>query len=347
LTLSELDPVHVLDIITGRWRSQVMHAGVALGVFEHLSDRVSRKAGYLASTIGADPTLLYRLLRALSSVGLLREDGEAGFSITAGGRILRADHPQSLRAMALLEEGPVHYATWRHLPEMIRSGVQDGFRYEFGMTLFEYLGQNSSYAATFYDATSSYSAAEAAAIRRTLSGRLLEPLLFCDVGGGYGYLLAEMLQERPNSSGIVFDLPQVAANQEQHVTKSEILGGRCSHLSGDMFVSVPPADIYLLKHIIHDWNDGECRRILSVIREAAKPTSRLMIYEWIVSEVETPNFAKLVDIHMLCVCGGRQRTPNEFEQMLSASGWRIERIGPVAGSPLGMIEAVTSPPISG
>jgi hypothetical protein len=214
LTLSELDPVDVPDIITGRWRSQVLHAGVALGVFEHLSDRVSQKAGDLASTIDTDPTLLYRLLRALSSLGLLREDGEAGFSITAGGLILRADHPQSLRSMALLEEGPVHYALWRHLPEMIRSGVPDGFRYEFGLTLFEYIEQSSPYAATFYDAMSSYSAAEADAICRTLSGQLIEPLLFCDVGGGYGYLLAEMLKERPNSSGIVFDLPQVTADRE-------------------------------------------------------------------------------------------------------------------------------------
>jgi hypothetical protein len=109
-----------------------------------------------------------------------------------------------------------------------------------------------------------------------------------------------------------------------------------------MFVKVPTADIYLLKHIIHDWNDAECVRILSMIREAAKPNSRLMIYEWIVSEVGTANFAKLADIHMLCVCSGRQRTPSEFEQMLSVSGWRIERIAPVAGSPLGMIQAVTT-----
>jgi hypothetical protein len=193
----------VIDIINGRWRSQILYAGVELGVFEHLSDNGARNAESIAPEIGADPALLYRLLRALSSINLLREDSHGRFSITEGGRLLRSDHPQSLRAMALLDEGPVHYANWRHLPAMICSGVQNGFRHEFGMTMFEYLSQDPRYAATFHSAMVSYSAAEAFAIRQEMRDELTEPAMFCDVGGGHGYLLAGHRRAGPacNSAG--------------------------------------------------------------------------------------------------------------------------------------------------
>ena len=199
-----------------------------LGVLEQLSDDAARNAKSIAREIGADPALLYRLLRALSSINLLREDGDGRFSITEGGRLLRSDHPQSLRAMALLEEGPVHYANWRHLPAMIRSGVQDGFRQEFGMTMFEYLSRDPRYAATFHSAMVSYSAAEAFALRQDMQDELAEPAVFCDVGGGHGYLLTELLKDRPNASGIVFDLPEMTGEQNRHVTRRDGLNGRCA-----------------------------------------------------------------------------------------------------------------------
>src|ERR1700709_2437149 len=110
---------NVIDVINGRWRSQILHAGVELGVFEQLPDHAALTAESIAHECGADPALLYRLLRALSSINLLHEDKLGRFSIAESGRFLRADHPQSLRAMALLEEGPVHYMAWRRLPEML------------------------------------------------------------------------------------------------------------------------------------------------------------------------------------------------------------------------------------
>jgi hypothetical protein len=119
----ELSAPAVIDMMNGHWRSQILHAGVELDVFDHLPDSAARNADSLARDIGADPALLYRLLRALSGLNLLREDSDGRFSIAEGGRLLRSDHPQSLRGMVLLEAGPVHYATWRHLPTMVRSGV--------------------------------------------------------------------------------------------------------------------------------------------------------------------------------------------------------------------------------
>jgi hypothetical protein len=329
----------VIDMINGRWCSQILYAGVELGVFEHLSDNAARNAESIARELHANPALLYRLLRALSSINLLREDSDGRFSLTEGGRLLRSDHPQSLRAMALLEEGPVHYANWRHLPAMIRSGVQDGFRHEFGMTMFEYLSKDSRYAATFHSAMVSYSAAEASAIREEMGDKLTEPAVFCDIGGGHGYLLAELLKDRPKASGIVFDLPLVTAEEDLHVTRQERLRGRCMHLAGDMFVRVPEAEVYLLKHILHDWNDEECQQILSVVRKAAKPTSRLLICEWIVPDSDESHFSKIVDIAMLCISSGRQRTADEFTKLLSSTGWAIESMRQLKGSPLAMLKA--------
>jgi hypothetical protein len=164
-----LDVPAVADLILGRWRSQILHAGVELGVFEQLPDGATHSAATLAGEIGADPALLYRLLRALASIGLLYEDAERRFAIAPGGRILRSDHPQSLRAMALHEEGAAIYAVWRHLPDLIRTGVQDGFRHEFGVGMFDYMAQDPKFAANFSAAMSSYSAREASLA--TTSGR--------------------------------------------------------------------------------------------------------------------------------------------------------------------------------
>ena len=131
-------PELVIDLIFGRWRSQILYAGAALGVFDHLGGDEAVGAAALAPMVGADPALLYRLMRALASIGLLAEDDRQGFRLTEAGMLLRDDHPHSLRAMALLVEGPEHYEVWKHLVPILRDGRQDGFVREFGMPLFEY-----------------------------------------------------------------------------------------------------------------------------------------------------------------------------------------------------------------
>ena len=153
-------PEHVIELIFGRWRSQILYAGAILGVFGHLADSHVTDASALAPQVGADPALLYRLLRALAAIGLLAEDGSRGFRLTEAGALLREDHPHSLMAMALLEEGPQHYAVWKHLVPILRDGRQDGFLREFGAPLFEYVRANPRYAAVFNRAMTSYSVVE-------------------------------------------------------------------------------------------------------------------------------------------------------------------------------------------
>jgi Dimerisation domain len=147
----------VTDIIFGRWKSQILYAGVKLGVFD-IANSEAISAIEMAKKLSLDSTLLYRLLRALASIGLLKEDHSRRFSITSMDKLLRRDGPQTLRGVALLEEGPEHYAIWKHLTAMVKDGKQDGFVGEFGHRIFEYAAEHPSYAEVFNQAMSSYSA---------------------------------------------------------------------------------------------------------------------------------------------------------------------------------------------
>jgi hypothetical protein len=147
----------VVDIIFGRWKSQTLYAGVKLGVFDIVSSKPMSQVK-IAQELGLDPALSYRLLRALASIGLLREDNDRRFSITPMGELLGSDNPQTLRGIALLEEGAEHYAIWKHLSTMVKNGKQDGFVREFGQRIFDYAAHHPSYAEVFNQAMNSYSA---------------------------------------------------------------------------------------------------------------------------------------------------------------------------------------------
>ena len=160
----------VMDLIFGRWRSQTLSAGTELGVFDHLDKRTAKSAETLATELNADPTLLYRLLRAQAAIGLLEEDGSRGFVLTENGDLLRSDHPQSLKPLARLEEGPQHYALWKHLPAMVQDGRQNAFVREFGRMAFEYALGNQDYAERFKQAMTSYSSVQSSWALEALRG---------------------------------------------------------------------------------------------------------------------------------------------------------------------------------
>jgi hypothetical protein len=134
-----------LDLIYGRWRSQILYAGAELGIFDHVGSEIAKPNEAVAAELGVDPALLYRLMRALASLGLLVENESHGFSTSEVGNLFRSDHPQSLRYRILINEGPEHYAIWKHLADMIRDGKQDAFIREFGVPAFEYARTNSRY----------------------------------------------------------------------------------------------------------------------------------------------------------------------------------------------------------
>ncbi|SRR6266496_2218374 len=330
----------VVDLIFGRWRSQILHAGVRLGVFDALRGG-PKSSAELAAELRLDASLAYRLLRALGCLGLLNEDRNRQFSLTESGEFLRADHPQTLRGMTLLEEGPEHYAIWKHLCAMIREGKQDGFVREFGHPLFEHIAQDRNYSAAFNDAMSSYSAGETGLVLEALAGREFAGIShLCDVGGGHGHLLCSLLAKHPGLRGTVYELGSAIARRDLLWASKMNLGDRCTYVGGDMFREVPTADAYLLKHILHDWNDAECIQILSNMRSAASPEARVFVAEFVVPGPETPHFAKLFDIHMMCATTGAERTEDEYAKLFERSGWEYVKTWYPASRVIGVVEAV-------
>jgi len=311
----------IFDLTFGRWRSQILHAGVALGVFDALAPG-SADAQTLATDLHLDAPLLYRLLRALASLGLLTEDDQRSFALTPAGELLRADHPQTFRGMVLLEEGPAHYALWKHLPAMVRDGKQNAFVREFGHMAFDHADADPAYAAVFNQAMSSYSAAQTALALEALEHFDFQSVShLCDVGGGHGHLLCSFLATYPHLRGTVMDLPSVVGQSDSLWADRLGVADRCTFVGGDMFEEVPAADAYTMKMILHDWNDDECVQILANMRKAASPDGRVFIIEHVVPGSETPHFAKLFDIHMMCWGTGRERTADEYTGLLRQAGW--------------------------
>ncbi|TLX88805.1 MAG: hydroxyneurosporene methyltransferase [Thaumarchaeota archaeon] len=272
-----------LEIIFGRWRSQILYAGVKLGIFDNFTSDLKNTTD-VARELDLDPALTYRLLRALGSMGFLKEDHNHRFSITLRGELLRKDHRQTLRGITLLEEGPEHYAIWKHLPEMIRDGQQNAFvredTYDFSKILH-----------------------------------------LCDIGGGQGHLLCNLLVKYPHIEGTVLELESVTKDKELLLASKLGVSDRCSYIEGDMFSEVPSADAYIMKMILHDWNDDECIKILSNIHRSSLQNGKVFIAEHLVPDPQTPHFSKLFDIHMMCVASGRERTIEEYSTLLKRSGW--------------------------
>jgi O-methyltransferase domain/Dimerisation domain len=321
MTLSASE--QVIDLIFGRWRSQILFAGTELGIFDRLDRTVPRTAPALAAGIGMDAALLYRLLRAQASIGLLIEDSCGGFTLTDSGDLLRVAHPRSLAAMARLEEGPQHYALWKHLPAMIRDGKQNAFVREFGHMAFDHAKADRDYAERFDQAMTSYSAAQAMQVLEALQGADLSGVrVFCDVAGGHGYMTCALLGAYPRLSGIVLDLPDVVADSDALWARKLGLEARCRYVGGDMFKEVPKAEAYGLKMILHDWNDNECVAILENVRRRAAGPARVFIMEHVVPGPDVPHFAKLFDIHMMCWGPGQERTEAEYTELLRRAGWQ-------------------------
>lgn len=313
----------VLDLIYGRWRSQTLYAGVRLGIFEALSSG-TKDAAAVAGELGLVPEFAYRLLRALSSLGLLHEHPDRGFSLTETGELLGSDQPQSLRGVALLTEGPEHYAVWKHLPEIVRDGPPNGFVREFGEPAFDHAAHTPSYEEAFDNGMSSYSTVQTEWTLGALQGCDLSKVSrACDVGRGQGHLLCHLLLRYPHMTGAVLDRAAVFEKAGALWADTLHVRDRCEYVPGDMFADVPAADAYFLKMILHDWNDEECIAILRTIHRHASGAGRIFIVEHVIPEANVPHTAKLFDLHMLCWGTGRERTAQEYAALLAAAGWRF------------------------
>lgn len=329
---------HVMDLVTGRWRSQTLYAGVELGVFEVVGDR-TKPADEITDQLNVDAEKGYRLLRALSSLELLDETTDRRFSVAPAGALLQEDHPASLRGVARLEEGPTHYATWKHLPDIVRDGDPNGFQREFGHELFEHTEADPEYRDVFNEGMTSFSNMESAMVADLLEGVDFSRFdQVCDVGGGHGHLLCSLIQETPSVEGAVLELPNVVEDEAKHWHEQMGLTDRVGFIAGDFFEDVPTADAYLRKHILHDWDDAECLEILSTIREAAPDDARLFNCEFVVPGPDQAHLAKVFDIHMMVATGGRERTEAEYAELFAAAGFEHVETHRSEGVPMATVE---------
>jgi hypothetical protein len=333
------NPQHVIDLIFGRWRSQILYAGVKLGVFEGLDEAKPKSFIDVANELNLDPTMLYRLMRGLGSLGLLDEHDSKRFTLSNDGKLLKSTHPQSLRAIALLEEGKHHYAIWKHLPELIKTGKQNGSLLEFGEDAFKLATKDPEYAQVFNEAMNSYSATETSMVLEALKNYDFSKVShLCDVAGGQGYLASSFVKKYPHLKATVLELPYVIEDKSSLWASKMHVEDRCSYQPGDMFRRVPAADAYIMKHIIHDWSDEQSVDILSNIHKSSERDARLFIAEYIVPGPAVPHFSKLFDIHMMCWGTGRERTNEEYVTLMAKSGWTYAKTWYPGSHLMGVVE---------
>jgi hypothetical protein len=320
------------QMITGYWVSQMVYVAAKLGLADRLADG-PKSADELAQKTGTHGPALYRLLRALASVEIFSEDPSGRFRLTPLAESLRRDAPGSQWAMAVMM-GEEHYRCWGDLLESVRTG-ETAFDRLYGRPIFEYLGSRPEQAAVFDAAMTAIHGRETAAMLDAydLSGvRVL-----ADVGGGNGTNLVGVLKRHPSMTGILFDLPHVVERAKETLEAAEV-SARCHVVAGDFFAAVPvEADAYFLRHIIHDWDDERAGLILRNVRKSMRPGAKLLVVEYVLPPGDAPSFGKLLDLNMLLLPGGVERTEEEFRRLFDGSGFRLTQVVPTAGG-LSVIE---------
>jgi predicted transcriptional regulator len=335
--MSEFDKA--MDIIFGRWKSQILYVGAKIGIFDYLTTN-PKETSQIAKDLDLNEAMTYRILRSIASLGFLNEEKDGRkFSITPLGELLRKDHSQTLQGVLLLEEGPEHYQIWKHLPRMIKNGQQNAFLSEFGNNIFEYIDKNKEYSKIFNEAMSSYSAMHTAMVLEALDEYDFTNFSsICDIGGGQGHLLSHIQLKYNHLRGTILELEPIVNNQVSSWPNKMRLQDRCTYIKGNMFEQVPSADLYIMKMILHDWNDDECVKILSNVNKSASDKSKIFIIEHIVPDPTIPHFSKLFDIHMMCATSGRERTIEEYKSILNQSGWEYVQTHYPRSKMIGVIE---------
>ena len=324
----------MVKLVTGHWVTQALFVAAKLGIADLLAIG-PRTPADLAEAAGANGQTLYRLLRALASEGVFAEDGEGRFGLTPLAECLRTDVPGSVRSWVLVMGEAVGYLPCADLLHSVKTG-ETAFLRTFGVPFFDYLGQHAGVGRLFDESMTSFSVPEVDALVKGYDFSGIGTLV--DVAGGYGTLLAAVLKANPGMKGVLADVPAVIAGSRDNFAAAG-LSDRCSVEPIDFFESVPAGgDAYLMKHIIHDWDDARAITILKNCRKAMGNRGKLLLAETVMRPGNDPEFAKWLDICMLIYPGGCERTESEYRDLLEASGFRLTRIVPTT-SPLSVVEA--------
>lgn len=321
-------PRAVMDLAVAYWTSRCLHIAAELGVADALGDQ-PQSAEALAQSTRSQPQALRRVLRALANHGIFEHDGEL-FAHNAASRLLRSDVPGSLRSLARMMGLKVHWDAYRELDFAVRTGrpsitsVTDG-------GLFAHLRTHPEEGRLFHEAMQGKSFMQVGPVLESYDFRGLKTI--GDIGGGLGHLLYAVLDRVPEARGVLFELPAVI----EHVRPRA--AARVSYVGGDFFKDpIPRCDAYMLMTVLHDWSDAEAVSILKNVKSGAPPGAKVLIIEAVVAPAARDEFVLDLDIEMLAMTTGRERTRSEWEEVISSAGLKLLRIVP-AGAWTSVIEA--------
>lgn len=324
----------LIPLFTGMWAMQAVAAASRLGIADQLASGPKTPEEVAASS-GTHPRATKRLMRALASVGVFAPAAGGRYGLTEAGERLRADNPGTFRDAFIAETDNLHWQSWAKLHDAVRTGAPQP-QPVFGVPAFDYYGKHLDEGAQFGKAMENLSRFAAFAVLEAYDFSDAKTIL--DIGGGNGSMVLSILQRSPHARGLVYDLPYMETPANEQI-RAAGAADRVRFQSGSFFESIPSgADVHLMKFILHDWDDAESIRILKHSREAIASGGRLVVIENVVPADPSPHMVHLLDLNMLVMTGGLERTEAEYAELFEASGYRLSRAVPTA-SPFHVIEA--------
>lgn len=328
-------PAHVFGLITGMWAAQAAATCASLGIPDVLAHG-PKSAEEVAKALSLHAGATYRLLRGVASVGVLRKTEDGRFALTPVGNLLRKDVPGSMRSLLIAEMAPGHWLPWAELAHSVRTGEPAAPK-TLGMDAWAYYRAHPEEERHFSQGMTGISAMAIEAVLASYSFTGAKRIV--DVGGAHGGFLTAVLKRETGAKGVLFDQPQVVESAGPTLEATGV-APRVERVGGDFFKDVPAGgDMYLLKHILHDWNDAECVAILERVRAAMAPGAKVVVVEMLIAEDGPPSPAPLMDLNMLVMLTGRERTAEEFGALFAKAGLRLSGVTPTH-SPMAVIEAV-------
>ncbi len=326
----------LIQLVSGAFISQAIYVAAKLGIADLLADG-PKSAEFLAVATVSDERAIYRVMRALASVGAFVETEPKTFANTPMTETLRSDHPESTREITIWLGEPEHWKVYGGLTYSVKTG-KPAWDEVHGEPIFQSLFHTTKELGDIFNrAMTSFSHQTIPAILEAYD--FSEAGTVADIAGGYGHLLGAILKANPGVNGILFDIEEVIAGAPEMLS-SYAVADRTEVIAGDFNESIPvSADVYLLKHIIHDWYDDTNERILGNIRDSMPEGAKVLIIDAVISEDNSPHFGKIIDLEMLVSPGGMERTESEFAELLTNSGFALNRVIPTK-SPVSIIEAV-------
>lgn len=331
---AELAVQTVLGIVQSYWLTRCVWLAAELGI----ADRVvssPKSVDELAAALKVGAAPLRRVMRALVSEGFFTESG-GKYANSPKSEALRSDVPFSMRSVARAELGQEHYGAWEELLHCVQTG-KTGMAKKYNMEIWDYYPKNPHHGAVFNDCMTNITTGVEAAVLGAYDFTPFKQII--DIGGGHGRLLSKMLGKNTTARGTLFDMPNVIAESNATVLPH---ADRVTKVGGDFFRAVPAGgDLYTLKFIIHDWADAESLAIFKSIRAAMAPGAKVALVEIVLPDSNEPHFGKFMDVNMLVMTGGMERTRSEYEKLLAGAGLKVTRIVPTA-SVFSVVEAVAA-----